>query len=278
MGSSPFDHAFMLHALAAGALAGVACSVAGVFAVLMRLTFIGVCLAHAAFAGGLLALAFGLPSLPAALASSMVAALVVGPLADRGEISPDTAVGIVFSAMIGVAVLCMGLLPGPKTEALNLFWGSILTVRPRDVWLLAAVAGVAVVGVAVFFKEVQAVACHRSVAAAVGIPATAVFYAILLQTGVTVTACLPSVGGLLVYSLLVSPAAAAYQLTYSLGRMFLLAMFFGALSGVGGVLVAWYLDVPAGAAVVLFSCALFLLAAWFSPKRDRAARSASSRR
>lgn len=68
-----------------------------------------------------------------------------------------------------------------------------------------------------------------------------------------------------------------YQLTYSLGRMFLLAMFFGALSGVGGVLVAWYLDVPAGAAVVLFSCALFLLAAWFSPKRDRAARSASSR-
>lgn len=110
-----------------------------------------------------------------------------------------------------------------------------------------------------------------------GIPATAVFYAILVQTGLTVTACLPSVGGLLVYSLLVSPAAAAYQLTYSLRRMFVLAGLFGAASGVGGVLLAWHLDVPAGAAVVLLSCVLFLLAAWFSPKRRRTAQAAGAR-
>jgi manganese/iron transport system permease protein len=277
MDISMLDHAFMRHALAAGALAGVACAMAGVFAVLMRLTFIGVCLAHAAFAGGLTALAFGLPALPVALAASMVSALVIGPLADKGEISPDTAVGVVFSAMIGVAVLCMGLMPGPKTEALNLFWGSILTVRLADVWLLAGVAGIAVLGVALFFKEIQAVACHRAVAAAVGIPATAVFYAILLQTGLTVTACLPSVGGLLVYSLLVSPAAAAYQLTYSLRCMFVLAGMFGAASGVGGVLLAWHLDVPAGAAVVLLSCVLFLLAAWFSPKRRRTMQATGAR-
>ena len=70
-------------------------------------------------------------------------------------------------------------------------------------WLLAGVAALVALGILVFYKEILAVACHRQVAAAVGIPATAVFYAILFATGMTVTACMPSVGGLLVYSLII---------------------------------------------------------------------------
>ncbi len=264
------EHAFMRHALLAGVAAGVSCAMAGVFAVLMRLTFIGVCLAHAAFAGGLLSLTVGLDPLVGATILCLASAAVIGPLADKGDFSPDTAVGVVFSAMLGVAILCLGLLPGPKSEALSLFWGNILTVTRRDIWLLWFIAGAAVLAVALFFKEAQAVACHRDVAAAAGAPATAVFYAILFFTGLTVTACLPSVGGLLVYSLLVNPAAAAYQLTYSLRRMFVCAAIFGVASCEGGLALAYWLDLPAGAAIVLTSSAIFLLAAALSPKRREA--------
>jgi manganese/iron transport system permease protein len=267
------DHAFMRHALLAGAFAGVCCSLAGVFAVLMRLTFIGVCLAHAAFAGGLLAMVFGLDPLVGALALSLGSAAVIGPMADRGDVSPDTAVGIVFSAMLGVAILCIGLLPGSRAEALGLFWGNILTVSARDVWLLGGTALAALAALGLFFKEIQAVACHREIAAAAGLPATAIFYGILCFTGVTVTACLPSVGGLLVYSLIINPAAAAYQLTYSLRRMFLLAAALGVASCEAGLLLAARFDLPAGASIVLVSSALFVGCATFSPKRrDRAVR------
>lgn len=265
------DHAFMRHALLAGAFAGVCCSLAGVFAVLMRLTFIGVCLAHAAFAGGLLAMVFGLDPMLGSLAFSLGSAAIIGPMADRGDFSPDTAVGIVFSTMLGAAVLCLGLLPGSKAEALGLFWGNILTVSARDVWLLGGVTLAALAMLGLFFKEIQAVACHRDIAAAAGLPATAIFYAILCFTGVTVTSCLPSVGGLLVYSLIINPAAAAYQLTYSLRRMFLLAALFGVASCEAGLLLSYELDLPAGASIVLVSSALFVACAAFSPKRRRAA-------
>ncbi len=265
-----FDHAFMRNALAAGALAGICCALAGVFAVLMRLTFIGVCLAHAAFAGGLAALLAGIDPMAGAFAASLLAAAGIGPLADRGDVSPDTAIGIMFSAMLGLAILCLGLLPGPKSEALSLFWGNILTVSRRDVLALAGIAAAAVLLVTLFFKEIQAVACHREVALAAGLPATAIFYAILLFTGCTVTACLPSVGGLLVYSLIVNPAAAAYQLTYRLRTMFWLAAGFGVLSCECGLLAAWVWDLPAGAAIVLASSLVFLIAAAVSPKRRNA--------
>lgn len=257
----------MRHAVLAGVFAGVACALAGVFAVLMRLTFIGVCLAHAAFAGGLLALLFGLEPMIGALVASLMAAAVIGPVADRGELSPDTAVGVVFSAMLGLAIFCLGLLPGPKTAGLNLFWGNILTVGRRDLWMLGIVAVAASIAIVAFFKEVQAVACHRQIARASGLPATAIFYGILLFTGLTVTACLPSVGGLLVYSLLINPAAAAYQLTYRLGRLFVLAALFGVVSCEAGLYLAWKLDVPAGASIVLVSSAIFLVSVALSPKK-----------
>lgn len=267
MDLSLLDHAFMRHALLSGAFAGICCALAGVFAVLMRLTFIGVCLAHAAFAGGLMAMVLGVDPMLGSLVLSLCSAAVIGPMADRGDFSPDTAVGIVFSTMLGAAILCIGLLPGSKAQALGLFWGNILTVSLRDVWLLAGTAVVAVGTIVLFYKEIQAVACHREVAAAAGLPATAIFYAILSFTGVTVTACLPSVGGLLVYSLIINPAAAAYQLTYRLHWMFLLAALFGILSCEAGLLISYEFDLPAGASIVLVSSALFVICAAFSPKR-----------
>ncbi|WP_235612925.1 metal ABC transporter permease [Moorella sp. Hama-1] len=161
----------------------------------------------------------------------------------------------------------LGLLPGPKTRALELLWGSILTITGSDIWLLAVVA-VVITGLAVlFFKEIQAVIFHREMARAVGIPADAIFYSILFLTGATVTASLRSIGGLLIFNLILNPAAAAYQLTYSLKYMFFLAALFGVLSCWAGLGVSYILDVPSGAAIVLTSAVIFVLATIFSPKR-----------
>ena len=146
----------------------------------------------------------------------------MGPLADRGQLNPDSAVGIVFSFMLGLAFLFVGLTPGAKTHALSLFWGSILTVSTADLAYLAAVTVLLVMLLTLFFKEIQAVVCHRRVAFAVGIPATVVFYGLLFATGATVAVSLRTVGGLLIYSLLLNPAASR-SITFSLKRMFVLA-------------------------------------------------------
>jgi manganese/iron transport system permease protein len=264
---SILHYQFMQNAILAGLLGGITCSVVGVFVVTMHLSFIGVCIAHAAFAGALLGLWLGFNPLIGALLFSLGSATIIGPVADRGELNPDTSIGIIFSLMLGLAFLFMGLMPGARTEALNLLWGSILTVTRQDIIFLAVTTAVIVGLVVAFYKEIQAVICHRQVALAVGIPATIVFYGLLFSTGVTVTASLQTIGGLLIYSLILNPAAAAYQLTYSLKKMLIIAVVFGVVSCWAGLAASYLLDIPSGAAIVITSAIIFGLATAFSPKR-----------
>lgn len=267
MDFSVLQYQFMQNAILAGLCGGVTCSIVGVFVVTMHLSFIGVCIAHAAFAGALFGVWLGFNPLIGALLFSLTSAGIIGPMTDRGELSPDTSIGIVFSLMLGLAFLFLGLMPGSRTEALNLFWGSILTVSHQDLVFLGAVTVITIGLVAVFYKEIQAVICHRQVALAVGIPATLIFYGLLFATGLTVTASLRSIGGLLIYSLILNPAAAAYQLTYSLKRMLLIASAFGIISCWVGLAASYFLDIPSGASIVITSCIIFGLATAFSPKR-----------
>ena len=257
----------MQNAILAGLLGGAACSVIGVFVVTMNLSFIGVAISHAAFAGALCGAWLGFSPQAGAFIFSLVAAAVIGPLADRGEFNPDTPIGIVFSVTMGLAFLFMGLLPGPKTQALELLWGNILTVADRDLLLLAVVAAIVLLLVALFFKEIQAVIFHRETALAVGIPANLIFYGLLFLTGAVITVTLRSIGGLLIFNLILNPAAAAYQLTYNLRVMFVLAALFGILSTWVGLFLSCLLDVPSGATIVIVSAVIFVLAAAFSPKR-----------
>lgn len=262
-----FQDRFMQHALLATLLAGAACPLVGVLVVTMRLSFIGVCMSHAAFAGALLGLVMGINPLAMALVLSVVAAGALGPLADKGDFGPDTAMGVVFSASLGLSFLLLALIPGPKTEALSLLWGSVLIVTEENLLLLAGVAVGILILVLMFYKEIQAVVFHRELAAAVGIPSTAIFYGLLLCSGLAITASLSAIGGLLVFSLVINPAAAAYQLTYSLKRMFLLAVLFGVLSGWIGLAISCILDLPTGALIIVVSSLIFLLATILSPKR-----------
>jgi manganese/iron transport system permease protein len=267
MDLSIFGYQFMQNAILSAFLGGIACATIGVFVVLMHMPFIGVCMSHAAFAGALLGLWLGFDPLIGAFGVSLLSAAIIGPLADRGELSPETSIGVIFSLMLGLAFLFMGLMPGTKSGALELLWGSILTNTRGDIILLGIVAVVVVTLVIVFYKEIQATVFNRDTALAVGIPAAIFLYGILFLTGATITASLRSIGGLLIFSLILNPAAAAYQLTYSMKKMFLLAATFGVISGWVGLLFSYLFNLPSGATIVVTSSVIFLIAAVFSPKR-----------
>jgi len=264
---SIFGYQFMQNANLSAFLGGIACATIGIFVVLMHMPFIGVCMSHAAFAGALLGLWLGFNPLVGAFTFSLLSAAIIGPLADRGELSPETSLGVIFSFMLGIAFLFMGLMPGTKSGALELLWGSILTNTRSDIIFLGIVAAVVVGLVFVFYKEIQATIFHRDMALSVGIPATVFLYGILFLTGATITVSLRSIGGLLIFSLILNPAAAAYQLTYSMKRMFLLSAAFGVLSGWTGLLLSYVFNVPSGATIVITSSVIFMFAAIFSPKR-----------
>ena len=267
MDISIFGYQFMQNAILSAFLGGIACALIGVFVVLLHMPFIGVCMSHAAFAGALLGIWLGFNPLIGAFLLSLIAAAIIGPLADRGDLNPETSVGVIFSLMLGLAFLFLGLMPGTKSGALELLWGSILTNTRSDIVLLGIVAVVIVGLVVFFFKEVQATIFNRNMALAVGIPATIFFYGMLFLTGATITVSLRSIGGLLIFSLILNPAAAAYQLTYNLKRMLILSAVFGVLSGWIGLLFSYLFNIPSGATIVVTSSIIFGISALFSPKK-----------
>jgi manganese/iron transport system permease protein len=268
MDLSIFSYQFMQNAILATLLGGIACSIIGVFVVLLHMPFIGVAMSHAAFAGALLGLWLGFDPIIGAFVFCLGASAVVGPLADRGQLSPETSLGVIFSLMLGIAFLLIGIIPNTRSAALDLLWGSILTIGRGDIVLLGIVAFLVVGVVVLFGKEIQATIFNRNVALAVGIPATLVLYGIIFLTGATITVTLRSIGGLLIFSLILNPAAAAYQLTYSMKRMLLISVGFGVLSCWIGLLFSYFLNIPSGATIVITSSLVFMLAAIFSPKRE----------
>lgn len=261
--------AFFQRALFAALIAGIACGIAGVWIVTMRISFIGVAISHAAFAGALSGLILGKSPVLFAFLFSFLACAVLGPLSDKGQLHPDTSIGIIFSSTLGLAFLFMGILPEAKSQALNLLWGSILTATYRDIILLIITSCLLTVFTILFYKEIQSVIFNRELAKASGIPATIFFYLILFLTGITVSSTLKSVGGLLVFALVVNPAASAYQITYSMKKMYFLSSLFGILSGWGGLFLSAKFNLPAGASIVIVSTVIFILSVIFSPKRVR---------
>jgi manganese/iron transport system permease protein len=151
----------------------------------------------------------------------------------------------------------------------SLLWGSLNSCRWRDVRLMLATSLALLILVVLFFKEMRAIMFSRQDAAAAGIHTTAVWTVFLVLTAGVLTVNFQTVGGLMIYSLVVNPAAAAFQMVSGCGRTMALAMVLGAASGLGGFLISAAADLPSEAAIVTFSSGLVGAAAMLARARRR---------
>lgn len=254
-------------ALIACVLCGLSCSLLSVFVVLLRMPLIGVSMSHAAFAGAVFGMIFGFHPASAGFIACLAVAGILGPFSDRARMAPENTLGILFSFLMGVAFLGMGILSGTKAGVLNLMWGNLLSISGQDLFSLSVVTAVLLIFIGSFFKEIRAVLFHRRLAASCGVPERFIYYGLLLLTGAVVASNLSTVGGLLIFSLLITPGATALQLTYDLRLFFLISAAAGTGASVSGLLLSYYFDLPSGASVVLAATAIFMIAFIVSPKR-----------
>ena len=153
--------------LAAALLGGGSAGLAGCFTVALNLPFLAVCMAHAAMAGAVFAGLAGLPVGPGAFLGALAGSGLLLLLLHERDTAEGGAVGVVFSLMLGLAFLGMGLQDGPKTAALSLMWGSLLFVSPGQVARLAGVSLLLAAFVIWRRREVRVLLFSRSLAATV---------------------------------------------------------------------------------------------------------------
>jgi ABC-type Mn2+/Zn2+ transport system permease subunit len=261
------EYAFMQRALIAAVLVGIVCSVIGTYVVLKKLAFIGAGISHSAFGGIALGYLLGLSPIGVAIPFCLAAAMAIGWVSKKGRVSEDTAIGIFFASAMALGVFFIGLKEGYNVDLFGYLFGSILSVSSSDIWLIVGL-GLGVIGVVLLlFKEFFFMSFDEEMAAVSGLPVRQLYFLLLGLMALTVIVSIKIVGIILVEALLVIPAAAAFQLTRNFVRMMLLSVLLGVVSGVMGLFLSYWLNLPSGATIVLTAAAIFFLCFLFSPKR-----------
>ena len=251
----------MQRALIEAVLVGGVCALIGVYVVLNGLSFIGAGISHSTFAGVGFGLLLGVDPVWTALLFSTGVAVSIGAVSERSELSNDTAVGIFFAATMALGVLLISLMDNYYVDIFSYLFGNILALTTGDLWLSAGMAALIAVIIALLYKEFLALSFDAQLANVMGLPVRRLRYLLLVLMALTVVLSVKSVGIVLVSALIVTPAAAAQQLTRSFNRMLLLSVLFGIASSVAGLLLSYWINVPSGAGIVLVTTVVFF-ASW----------------
>jgi ABC-type Mn2+/Zn2+ transport system permease subunit len=257
----------MQRALIEAILVGGVCAVIGVYVVLNGLSFIGAGISHSTFAGVGFGLLLGIDPLVSALIFSSIVAASIGAVSENTQLRHDTSVGIFFAATMALGVFLIGLMKDRYVDVFGYLFGNILALTAMDLWLTAAMSLIVAGVIILLYKEFLALSFDREAAAVMGLPVRKLYYLLLILISFTVVLSVKSVGVVLVSALLVTPAAAAYQLTVKFKHMMLLSLLFGIGSSVSGLLLSYYIDIPSGAGIVLIATVLFFIAWLASPRR-----------
>ncbi|MCX8154958.1 MAG: metal ABC transporter permease [Verrucomicrobiae bacterium] len=257
-----------------GALAGASSGALGVYIVGMRIPFLGVCVSHAALAGAVFGALAGLSGpwmLLPALAGAMISALALGlARPERLRTDNNTVMNLLFTGSMGLAFLGLGLFPvfGKSDHDVRaLLWGSLNYCRWHDVWLMAGGAALLFLFLALTAKEMRAILFSRTDAAAAGIHVTLVWTIFLVLVALVLTVNFQTVGGLMIFSLMTNPAAAAFLLVRGGNRTLAVAAALGAFSGLAGFIISALTDLPTGATIVLLSAGVVGAAALYRARQ-----------
>jgi zinc/manganese transport system permease protein len=252
---------FMVNALEAGTIVAVMAGVTGWFMVLRRQTFAGHTLSVIAFPGAAAASLAGLPVALGYFSFCGLGALALAGIAgSRRSLSGESAaIGALQALALALGFLFVSLYHGVLNGLDSLLFGTFLGITSRQVIVLLAVAVATVALVAIAARPLFFASVDAEVARARGVPVGLLGFGFLLVLGLSVAATSQITGALLVFALLVTPAATAHQLTVrpALGLALSVAIALGVTWL--GLALAYFSVYPVGFYVTSLSFALYVL-------------------
>jgi len=254
-----FQYEFMRNALAAAFLASIACGIIGTYVVIKKIVFIGDGIAHTAFGGVGLGYLLGINPVLSAIPFSLAAALGLGTLSQKSDVSEDAAIGVMLTGGMALGIFFIGLAPGYAPDLFSYLFGNILTVPAFDLVVMAALDAVIIIAVLLFYREFAYICFDGEYAEIVGVPVQKLYPLLLCLIALTVVLLIRVVGVILVMALLTIPAAISGRYTHNIRGMMALSMVFGVVFTYVGLFLSYVYDVASGASIVLVSVFFFLL-------------------
>lgn len=254
---------FMQNAIVAGTIVAVMAGLIGYFMVLRGQSFAGHTLSQVGFPGAAGAALVGAPPLAGLLVFCTAAALAIAGLSDpraRERRAESAAIGAILAFALALGFLFASLFAGNVQHVYDYLFGTFVGISDGQVTSLLVVAAVAVAALTAVGRPLLFATVDPDVAAARGVPVRALAVAFLVLLGLAVAMCALITGTLLVFALLVAPAAAAQQLTVRplLGLALSVAIALGVTwVGMG---IAYFTIYPIGFFITSLAFAVFLVA------------------
>ncbi len=256
----PFlENGFMLRALAAGVLVAIACAVVGTFVVLRGLAFIGDALAHGVLPGIAAAILLGLPGMLGAAVGAVVMIGGVTLVTSRSRLSSDTAIGLLFVAMLALGVVMVSAAGAFAGDLLAILFGQILGTSLEQLLVMGIATIVVVVVAALASRPFLLLSFDPTQADVAGFSSSRYHTLMMLLVALTVVVAFQTVGTLLVFGMLLAPAATGALLAHRLSLMMLIGIGVGSLSTYLGLLASYWLDIAASATIVLVAVSIFFI-------------------
>jgi zinc/manganese transport system permease protein len=254
---------FMRNAFVTGGCIALAAGLVGYFVVLRNEVFTADALGHTAFTGSLGGLLAGVNLLVGAFASCVAVAVAIGTFGGRSR-GRDVAIGTVFAWVLGVGVLFLSLYTTARSGlsgsiGISVLFGSILGLQPAQV-IVGSITGIAICVVVVLMaRPLLFISVDPDVAVARGVPTRALTLLFLVVVAVTVAESVQAVGALLIFALMVTPAAIAQNMT---ARPWLgMALSAGIAVAVvwSGLVLSFYVSYPASFFITALAFAAYLV-------------------
>jgi zinc/manganese transport system permease protein len=238
-----FSYGFVIDALAAGGIVAVVAGIVGFFLVMRGQTFAGHALSHVGFAGATGAVLIGATPFWGLIALTLAAGLAMGLLGERVS-GRDVAIGMVLSLSLGLGLLFLHFYTAFAAQATSLLFGNVFSVDHATVLTLAVLGVVCLAALALMARPLLFATLQPDLAEARGVSLRLVSVLFMAIVAVAVAEAAQIVGVLLVFTLMVGPAAAAQRLTTRLSTGLLLTVLLGLGETWAGITLAYQTDWP----------------------------------
>lgn len=268
---------FLRYALISAVVVGFTAPLIGSFVVVRRMSLIADALSHVTLAGISLSLFLGqyislftnLNPLYIGTLVSIFAAVGLDWLRSKYRHFQELSIPILMSAGMGLSAVFISLSQGYTIDLSSLLFGSISAVSASDVILIVIVAAIAFVMVLLFYKELLFLSFDEEQAKVSGIPSTVLHVLFMVVVAIVIAASMRIVGTLLVSSLITLPVAAALRVSHSFKQTIVFAILFGEFATIGGLLLAYELNVAPGGLIVMITILILIGVMMFEKWRSR---------
>ncbi|MCI4373873.1 MAG: metal ABC transporter permease [Thermoplasmata archaeon] len=251
-------YSFVRNAFEAGTIISVVAGLVGYFVILRRSAFATHALGHTGFSGAAGAVLFGVNPVYGLLLFTMSTGTGIALLGPRAA-NRDVEIGTVLAFALGVGLLFISLYKGYATEAYSILFGEVLGISDSGVVFTLEASLVVLAVLAVIYRPLLFASLDEDVAQAKGLPMLGLGVAFMLLLAVTISIAVQIIGVLLIFALMVTPAAVAVRVTKRPLSAVLVSISVALFATWTGLFVAFYTPYPASFIIVTIAFAIYVV-------------------